>query len=45
MAYQDVLRIRETEGQPADQGEAPEVAALITVARIVMNLDEFITRD
>ena len=45
VAYQDLLRLKESERQQVNQGEDPKVAAMITVARIVMNLDEFITRD
>ena len=44
-AYQDVLCLTEGEGQTAKQEEDPKVAALIAVTRVVMNLDEFITRD
>ena len=42
-AYNDVLRLKEGEGQV--HGEDLRVAALIAVTRIVMNLDEFVTRD
>jgi len=45
-AYQDLIRLKEGErsqATPAD--EDPKVAALIAVTRIIMNLDEFITRD
>ena len=44
-AYQDVLRSMEGERQQVKQDEHPHVAALIAVTRVVMNLDEFITRD
>jgi hypothetical protein len=44
-AYQDVLRLKEGEVPQVKQDEAPNVAALIAVTRVVMNLDEFITRD
>jgi len=44
-AYQDVLRSMEGERQQVKQEEDPHVAALVAVTRVVMNLDEFITRD
>jgi hypothetical protein len=44
-AYQDVLRLKEGEGQQVKRDEDPKVAALIAVTRVVMNLGEFITRD
>jgi hypothetical protein len=44
-AWQDVLRLKENESKRMKQDEKPKVAAMIAVARIVMNLDEFITRD
>lgn len=39
-AYSDLLRVASQ-----NQDETPQLTALIQVARIVMNLDEFITRD
>ena len=45
-AYQNLVRLKEGERKqdtPAD--EDPEIAAMIAVTRIVMNLDEFITRE
>ena len=51
-AHQDLVQIRMSESGTADAGEKseegqvdPQVAAMIAVARIVMNLDEFVTRD
>jgi hypothetical protein len=44
-AYQDLLRFKQDERQQVKQDEDPQVAAMIAVTRIVMNLDEFITRD
>ncbi len=44
-AWEDVLLLKKEESQQAKQEEDPKVAAMITLARIVMNLDEFITRD
>lgn len=41
-AWQDVHRLKEEE-EPGD--EEPRLAAMIALTRIVMNLDEFITRD
>jgi hypothetical protein len=35
----------EGERQQVKQEEDPHVAALVAVTRVVMNLDEFITRD
>ena len=35
----------EGEVQELNQGDAPKVAAMIVVTRVVMNLDEFIARD
>ena len=43
-AYRDVLRLLENE-QPTKRSDEPKVAALIAVARMVMNLDEFVTRN
>ncbi len=45
VAYQDLLRLNERERQQVSTGDDPKVAAMIALARIVMNLDEFITRD
>jgi hypothetical protein len=45
-AYQDLVQLKEGErnqNTPADKD--PQVTAMIAVTRIVMNLDEFITRD
>lgn len=42
-AYRDLLRLEENDNQKPD--ENPTVAAMIAMTRIVMNLDEFITRD
>jgi hypothetical protein len=44
-AYEDVLRLKENETQQVKSAEDPQLAAMIAVTRIVMNLDEFITRD
>jgi len=45
-AYDDVLRLIEGEGAKTDKRDVqPHVAAMTALARIVMNLDEFITRD
>ena len=44
-AYQDLVRLHETEKLQGDSAERPDLAAMIEIARIVMNLDEFITRD
>lgn len=44
-AYHDVLRLKEYENLKPELTENPELAAMVAVARIVMNLDEFITRD
>ena len=44
-AWKDVLQLKEDESKQVKQDENPKVAAMIAVARIVMNLDEFITRD
>ncbi|MEQ9408918.1 MAG: PSD1 and planctomycete cytochrome C domain-containing protein [Fuerstiella sp.] len=43
-AYED-LRQLNAEERPADDGHDPPLAAMTAVARIVMNLDEFVTRD
>jgi hypothetical protein len=44
-AWQDVLRLKVRESKQAKPDETPKVAATIAITRIVMNLDEFITRD
>jgi hypothetical protein len=43
-AWQDVHRLKEAERAGAGH-EEPKLAAMIALTRIVMNLDEFITRD
>ena len=45
VAFQDVLRLKENETLNEESAEEAKVAAMIAVTRIVMNLDEFITRD
>ena len=44
-AYQDVLNLKQREPYHGQQPEDQNIAALIALARIVMNLDEFVTRD
>jgi hypothetical protein len=44
-AFQDVLRLKENKTRDEESAEDAKVAAMIAVTRIVMNLDEFITRD
>ncbi len=44
-AYQDVVRLSKEQGGTEVTGEQSEAAAMTAVTRIVMNLDEFITRD
>jgi hypothetical protein len=45
-AYRDLVRLKEGErSQDTPADEEPQVDAMIAVTRIVMNLDEFITRD
>jgi hypothetical protein len=44
-AYTDLLRLSEIGARQATPEAEPKLAAMIAVARIVMNLDEFITRD
>ena len=48
-AYHDLLGLKKSEQkqevQKQEAMEQPELAAMIAVVRIVMNLDEFITRD
>lgn len=43
IAYQDLVRLSATDQTTTEA--APELLAMIAVARVVMNLDEFITRD
>ena len=43
--HQDVLRLKDAEHLKLKSVEDPNIAAMIAVARVVMNLDEFITRD
>ena len=45
VAYQDLRRLKESEGRQANKNDEPRITAMIALARIVMNLDEFITRD
>ena len=45
VAYQDVARLSAEQGGKEATGEQAEAAAMTAVTRIVMNLDEFITRD
>jgi len=44
-AYQDVVRLSKEHGSTEPTGDQPEAAAMTAVTRVVMNLDEFITRD
>ena len=46
-AYKDLLRLNETEKQTAARTtkQTAPMTAMIAVTRVVMNLDEFITRD
>lgn len=44
-AYHDVLRLMEGKRPQLKPDEDPNVIAMAALARIVMNLDEFITRD
>jgi hypothetical protein len=44
-AWKDVLRLKENESKRVKPDETLKVAAMIAITRIVMNLDEFITRD
>ena len=44
-AYQDVLRIMSKQSSEGGPEEQAAVAAMTAITRIVMNLDEFITRD
>ena len=44
-AYQDVLRLTGEASDEDSTTQQPQVAAMTAIARVVMNLDEFITRD
>ena len=44
-AYTDLLHLAETENNKTKPTEPPSLIAMVQMARIVMNLDEFITRD
>lgn len=44
-AYADLLQLAEAKSKTSTQTENPRLIAMVQVARIVMNLDEFITRD
>ncbi|WP_298864781.1 PSD1 and planctomycete cytochrome C domain-containing protein [uncultured Gimesia sp.] len=44
-AYFDLLQLAEKQSKETKQSEPPQLTAMIQMARIVMNLDEFITRD
>ncbi|WP_339728343.1 PSD1 and planctomycete cytochrome C domain-containing protein [uncultured Gimesia sp.] len=44
-AYSDLLQLADKRNKDTKQTENPQLTALIQIARIVMNLDEFITRD
>tara|TARA_R110002111_G_scaffold262875_1_gene342552 strand:+ start:123138 stop:125573 length:2436 start_codon:yes stop_codon:yes gene_type:complete len=44
-AYADLLQLAETKTKDATQTDNPRLTAMVQVARIIMNLDEFITRD
>jgi hypothetical protein len=45
-AYQDLLRLKKDENKPGPVKDNDlELAAMIAVTRVVMNLDEFITRE
>ena len=45
VAYQDLLQLKELGDLKLNKSDDSKTAAMIAVARIVMNLDEFITRD
>lgn len=45
VTYQDLLRLKQSETPQVSKSDDPKTAAMIALARIVMNLDEFITRD
>jgi len=42
---QDLVQLKKSEGRQVSKDDDPKTAAMIAVARIVLNLDEFITRD
>ncbi|MFH1299518.1 MAG: PSD1 and planctomycete cytochrome C domain-containing protein [Planctomycetota bacterium] len=44
-AYADLLQLAETKTKDATQTDNPRLTAMVQMARIIMNLDEFITRD
>jgi len=44
-AYSDLLQLAEKQSKETKQTEPPQLTAMVQMARIVMNLDEFITRD
>ncbi len=44
-AYADLLQLAETKTKDTTQTDNPRLTAMVQVARIIMNLDEFITRD
>lgn len=44
-AYADLLHLADTDKNKLKQSEPPSLIAMVQLARIVMNLDEFITRD
>jgi hypothetical protein len=44
-AFHDVQRLEQKERGKDGSSEQIKIAAITAVARIVMNLDEFITRD
>ena len=44
-AYRDVLQLTKHESSKDEPSQQPKVTAMTAVARVVMNLDEFITRD
>jgi len=43
--WNDLLQLKKSENQQSQSAEDPQLAAMIALTRIVMNLDEFITRD
>lgn len=44
-AYRDLLELAATRASQTETGADPRLAAMTAIVRIVMNLDEFITRD
>ncbi len=44
-AYADLLLLAQNQSKETKQTEPPSLTAMVQVARIIMNLDEFITRD